>query len=237
MKRYTMQKHFTLLAILTLLLSFAVEPFAQSAGGIITGTVTLPSVQTVRATARGNLYRSRLSPGLSGTTGTQTTASSAYEDVIVSAHPLTFKPKVEPIQGAKIIQKDATFIPRVLPVTQGTVVEIVNADPFYHNVFTLGQGERFNIGRLPTVDVQTQKISGLGETKLFCDIHTQMNAVIMSYDTPYFVRLQANGTYELKNLPDGTYEVRVYHPNFPMIKERIEIKSGQPARKDFALGN
>jgi len=129
MKRYTMQKHFTLLAILTLLLSFAVEPFAQSAGGIIAGTVTLPSVQTVRATARGNLYRSRLSPGLSGTTGTQTTASSAYEDVIVSAHPLTFKPKVEPIQGAKIIQKDATFIPRVLPVTQGTVVEIVNADP------------------------------------------------------------------------------------------------------------
>ncbi|RFM24115.1 MAG: carboxypeptidase regulatory-like domain-containing protein [Candidatus Thermochlorobacter aerophilum] len=43
--------------------------------------------------------------------------------------------------------------------------------------------------------------------------------------------------YELKNLPDGMYEVRVYHPNFPMIKEQVEIKSGQTVRKDFALGN
>ncbi len=225
------------LALLLFLLFVAIEAFSQSTGGVITGSVSLPTVQSVRATARGNLYRSRLSPEVASGTATQATVSSGYEDVIVSAHPLSFKPKVEPLQGARIIQKNATFIPRVLPVTQGTVVEIVNADPFYHNVFTLGKGERFNIGRRPTGDVQAQKISGVGETKLFCDIHTQMNAVIMSYDTPYFVRLQANGMYELKNLPDGMYEVRVYHPNFPMIKEQVEIKSGQTVRKDFALGN
>jgi plastocyanin len=225
------------LVLLMFLLFVAIEAFAQTTGGVITGSVSLPAVQSVRATARGNLYRSRLSPEAASGAATQATASSGYEDVIVSAHPLNFKPKVEPLQGARIIQKNATFIPRVLPVTQGTVVEIVNADPFYHNVFTLGKGERFNIGRRPTGDVQTQKISGLGETKLFCDIHTQMNAVIMSYDTPYFVRLQPNGMYELKNLPDGMYEVRVYHPNFPMIKEQVEIKSGQTVRKDFALGN
>jgi plastocyanin len=225
------------LVLLMFLLFVAIEAFAQTTVGVITGSVSLPAVQSVRATARGNLYRSRLSPEAASGAATQATASSGYEDVIVSAHPLNFKPKVEPLQGARIIQKNATFIPRVLPVTQGTVVEIVNADPFYHNVFTLGKGERFNIGRRPTGDVQTQKISGLGETKLFCDIHTQMNAVIMSYDTPYFVRLQPNGMYELKNLPDGMYEVRVYHPNFPMIKEQVEIKSGQTVRKDFALGN
>lgn len=223
------------IALLTFILSFIADAFAQS--GSITGTVTLPSVQTPRATARGNLYRSRLSAETPSGASAQTAASSAFDDVLVSAHPLTFKPKVEPLQGAKIIQKNATFIPRVLPVTQGTVVEIVNDDPFYHNVFTLGQGERFNIGRRPTGDVQTKKINGLGETKLFCDIHTQMNAVIMSYDTPYFARAQANGNYELKNLPDGAYEVRVYHPNFPMLKERVEIRSGQAVRKDFAFGN
>lgn len=222
-------------ALLAFLLAFFTDSFAQS--GAITGTVTLPAVQAPRATARGNLYRSRLSPEASGGANPQAAASSAFDDVLVSAHPLTFKPKVEPLQGAKIIQKNATFIPRVLPVTQGTVVEIVNDDPFYHNVFTLGQGERFNIGRRPTGDVQTKKINGLGETKLFCDIHTQMNAVIMSYDTPYFARAQSNGNYELKNLPDGVYEVRVYHPNFPTLKERVEIKSGQQVRKDFALGN
>jgi hypothetical protein len=144
---------------------------------------------------------------------------------------------LSPYKALNYSEKCNLHSTRVLPVTQGTVVEIVNADPFYHNVFTLGKGERFNIGRRPTGDVQTQKISGLGETKLFCDIHTQMNAVIMSYDTPYFVRLQPNGMYELKNLPDGMYEVRVYHPNFPMIKEQVEIKSGQTVRKDFALGN
>jgi plastocyanin len=216
-----------------ILLLFISDAVAQTAS--ISGTVTLPSVQSARGAARGNLYRNRLSPAASGTTEVAQTAS-AYDDVIVSAHPISFKAKFAPLSNARISQKNATFIPHVLPVTQGTTVEIVNDDPFYHNVFTLGQGERFNIGRRPTGDVQVKKVTSTGETKLFCDIHTQMNAIIYSLDTPYFTRAKSGGSYDLKGLPEGTYELRVYHPNFPIVKGRVELKAGQAIQQNFAFG-
>lgn len=166
-------------------------------------------------------------------------SGSAYADVVVSAHPLSFKPKLQPLTKNRTIdQRDATFIPRVLPVTQGTVVQFINNDPFYHNVFSLTPGNQFNIGRRTRGEVVQKKIGerkieGLGEVKLFCDIHTQMNAVILSLDTPYFTKPDANGNYSLKDLPEGRYEVRVYHPDLMPVIERMELKGS--VEKDFTL--
>ncbi|MCS6988320.1 MAG: carboxypeptidase-like regulatory domain-containing protein, partial [Chloroherpetonaceae bacterium] len=80
-----------------------------------------------------------------------------------------------------------------------------------------------------------RKIEGLGEVKIFCDIHTQMSAVILSLDTPYFTKPDANGRYELKNLPEGRYEIRVYHPDLTPVIERMELKG--KVEKNFALSN
>jgi plastocyanin len=168
-------------------------------------------------------------------------SGAAYSDVVISAHPLSFKPKLQPLTKNRTIdQRDATFIPRVLPVTQGTTVFFVNNDPFYHNVFSLTPGNEFNIGRRTRGEVVQKKIGerkieGLGEIKLFCDIHTQMNAVILSLDTPYFTKPDANGNYVLKDLPEGRYEVRVYHPDLMPVIERLEIKG--KVEKDFSLSN
>jgi len=224
--------------ILTLLFSFGTGVMsAQTAE--LSGTITLSVSKTSQRTARGQAYRNRLAP--EKPMETKTMSGSAYSDVVISAHPLSFKPKVQPLTKNRTMdQRDATFIPRVLPVTQGTVVQFVNNDPFYHNVFSLTPGNQFNIGRRTRGEVVQKKIGerkieGLGEVKLFCDIHTQMNAVILSLDTPYFTKPDANGNYVLKDLPEGRYEVRVYHPDLTPVIERLEIKG--KVEKDFTLSN
>ena len=234
MKLNFLRLHLTLTLIFS---GFAWLASAQTAE--LSGTITLSVSKTSQRTARGQAYRNRLAP--EKPMETKTMSGSAYSDVVVSAHPLSFKPKVQPLTKNRTIdQRDATFIPRVLPVTQGTTVFFVNNDPFYHNVFSLTPGNEFNIGRRTRGEVVQKKIGerkieGLGEIKLFCDIHTQMNAVILSLDTPYFTKPDANGNYVLKDLPEGRYEVRVYHPDLMPVIERLEIKG--KVEKDFSLSN
>jgi hypothetical protein len=221
-------------------LSFAPLVSAQTAQTAeISGIVTLSASKASSRVGRGQAYRNRLAP--EKPVETKSMSGSAYADVVVSAHPISFKPKLLPLTKNRTIdQRDATFIPRVLPVTQGTVVQFVNNDLFYHNVFSLTPGNQFNIGRRTRGEVVQKKIGerkieGLGEVKLFCDIHTQMNAVILSLDTPYFTKPDANGIYSLKDLPEGRYELRVYHPDLTPIAERLEIKG--TIEKDFSLSN
>ncbi len=201
----------------------------------ISGTVLLPAGAKQKATvSRGQAYRGR--GGADKAAGKD--EESAYEDVIVSVHPTSFKAEVKPLsEPAKIQQENATFVPHVTPITIGSTIHFINQDKFYHNVFSLTPGAKFNVGRKPKGDVVTQKIDKLGEVKLFCDIHTHMNAIILSLDTPYFVRVDKSGGYKLTDLPAGTYEIRVYHPNFTQVTETLTVKDGDKTKKDFAMTN
>lgn len=232
-----MKPNFLLLASILMVFSFWMTPVLLAQTAELSGTITLTASNTTKRLTRGQAYRNRLAPEKPAEI--QSMSGSAYAEVVVSAHPISFKPKLQPLTKNRTIdQRNATFIPRVLPVTQGTIVQFVNNDPFYHNVFSLTPGNQFNIGRRTRGEVVQKKIGerkieGLGEVKLFCDIHTQMNAVILSLDTPYFTKPDANGNYILKDLPEGRYEVRVYHPDLTPIAERFEIKGS--IEKDFSL--
>ena len=44
-------------------------------------------------------------------------------------------------------QRNEMFVPHVLAVTVGTVVDFPNSDAIYHNVFSLSRAKRFDLGR------------------------------------------------------------------------------------------
>lgn len=234
-----MQSNFPRRRLLLSLLIALSAMAARAQMAELSGAITISATKAAPRIARGQLYRNRLAP--EKPIETKSNAGSPFDDVVVSAHPLSFKPDLKPLTKNRTMdQREATFIPRVLPVTQGTIVEFINNDPFYHNVFSLTPGNEFNIGRRMRGEVVQKKIGerkieGLGEVKIFCDIHTQMSAVILSLDTPYFVKPDASGKYELKNLPEGRYEIRVYHPDLMPVIERMELKGKMS--KDFTLSN
>ena len=211
-------------------------------GSTITGTVTLPAVTSAERTYRGRAYRSQRGTSSSSS---QEAKRNPNTDTIISLHPVSFaieaKPQDEP---SLIIQENAAFIPHVTPVVVGSVVEFVNNDSFYHNVFSLTPGAKFNIGRRPTGDIyakeipKTQwKVEGLGEIQLFCDIHSQMNAVILSLNTPYYTRVNEDGTFELSGLPEGTYELKGYNPAFEVASQQVNLNGNNTIHIDLNFSN
>jgi plastocyanin len=175
-------------------------------------------------------------------TGSVTLAAAAtvspYADLVVSAHPLAFAPTVGPqAEPAQIEQREVAFAPRVVAITKGTAVQFINRDKIFHNVFTLTEGAKFDIGRRKTGVVVEETIEVEGEIDLFCDIHPQMNATILSLDTPYFVAVDANGRFAMPSLPPGRYEIRVYHPDINGPTRTVELTAGDSTVVDFSLGN
>ncbi len=126
-------------------------------------------------------------------------------------------------------------MPRVLPVTVGSTVEFVNKDKVYHNVFSLTPGAKFDIGRKRTGFVHSQKIEAVGRIELFCDIHPQMTATILSLDTPYYTTPDSAGAYVIDGLPSGEYEIRVFHPAFTSDAVSLHLEEGAQVQSHFEL--
>lgn len=182
---------------------------------------------------RGDAYRQRNQEAPSEEEQRLAQENHPDRHVVIAAYPLDFTPEVQPTPNAVIYQQGKTFIPNVLPVTQGSVVYFVNRDDFYHNVFSISPGARFNIGRRPPGDRKGQTISRSGEVEMFCDIHPQMKAVILSLTTPYFTKIDENGRYRLPDLPDGRYRIEVFHAAAGYLKSEVDLRAGATRRLDF----
>lgn len=203
--------------------------------GELEGSVIVPPREQDRRRYRGRAYRQRTNRGSPESDGPASSSNeSRYRNVIISAHPVSFDTTVQALsEPVTIDQEEASFVPEVTPVTPGTTVEFVNSDPFYHNVFSLTPGARFNIGRRPTgvkveetIPRMQNEAPGIGVIELHCDIHPQMNAFIVSLDTPYFTRASEDGSYHLTDLPSGTYRVRGFMPHQDIVSYEVDIREG-----------
>jgi hypothetical protein len=110
----------------------------------------------------------------------------------------------------QLVQRNKTFEPHVLIVRLGTMVEFPNQDPFFHNIFSLYDGRRFDLGLYESGTKRSVKFDRPGVSFLFCNIHAEMSAVVLSVDTPYFALSDRNGNVAIRNVPDGRYEMHVW---------------------------
>ena len=110
----------------------------------------------------------------------------------------------------KLVQSHKTFEPHLLVVQVGSVVDFPNRDPFFHNVFSLFEGKRFDLGLYEAGATNSVRFDRVGVSFLFCNIHPEMSAVVVSVDTPYFGVSDASGKVNIANVPDGRYEVHYW---------------------------
>ncbi|HTY36361.1 MAG TPA: carboxypeptidase regulatory-like domain-containing protein [Bacteroidota bacterium] len=135
----------------------------------------------------------------------------------------------------KMDQKNATFIPHVLPIQKGTSVNFVNHDRVYHNVFSLSATKKFNIGRRPTGEGVPIKFDKQGVAQIFCDIHSQMTAFVVVLDNPYFVQPDDDGSFRIDNVPAGTYTIKVWHERMTSPEQKVTVSPGGSAKVNFIL--
>jgi plastocyanin len=134
-------------------------------------------------------------------------------DVVVWLIPLdapTNTPTL-PERTPQIIQRNKTFEPHVLAVQVGTVVAFPNEDPFFHNIFSLFDGKRFDLGLYEAGSTRTVRFDRAGVSFLFCNIHPEMSAVVVAVETPYFALSNRAGHWVIPDVPDGRYELHVWY--------------------------
>ena len=110
----------------------------------------------------------------------------------------------------RMVQKNKSFDPHLLVVPLGSSIEFPNLDPFFHNVFSQFNGKRFDLGLYEAGSTKVVRFDHEGISYLFCNIHPEMGAVIITLSTPYFAVASGGGNIVLHNVPDGTYEMHVW---------------------------
>jgi plastocyanin len=132
-------------------------------------------------------------------------------------------------------QRNETFVPHVLAITVGTVVNFPNSDRFYHNVFSLSKPARFDLGRYAVGRSKSVRFDQPGIVRVFCDIHSHMNAFILVFSHPFFAVTDADGRYQIDNVPPGTYSVVAWNEGVSSEARPAIVADGAAAELDFTL--
>ena len=109
-----------------------------------------------------------------------------------------------------LAQKDKQFFPHLLVVPVGSTVHFPNEDPFFHNVFSLFDGRRFDLGLYEAGTTRDVTFSREGVSYIFCDIHPEMSAVVVSLATSYYGVADQSSRIRIKDVPPGSYLLHVW---------------------------
>ncbi len=119
-------------------------------------------------------------------------------------------------QGAyTLLQKNRTFVPHLQVVPVGSVVAFPNADPFFHNVFSLFDGKRFDLGLYEAGSSKSVTFSREGVSYIFCNIHPEMSAVILTLSTPLYTIADRSNAFDLHGIPPGDYRLHFWIEGVP----------------------
>ncbi len=121
------------------------------------------------------------------------------------------QPVAAPTPGKfTLLQKNKMFTPHLLVVPVGSSVAFPNADPFFHNVFSLFDGKRFDLGLYEAGSTRSVLFSRVGVSYIFCNIHSEMSAVVIALDTPFYAIADPHGNFRIQDVPDGDYNLHIW---------------------------
>lgn len=151
--------------------------------------------------------------------------------------PAPARPRQSAAQIPKLVQRDKSFQPSLLVIPAGGKVEFPNRDPFFHNVFSLFDGKRFDLGLYESGTTRFVEFDKPGISFIFCNIHAQMNAVVIALDTPYYAISNGRGDLSVKDVAPGRYLIHVFHPSVSPEALRVAEREITVAPRDTFLGN
>jgi plastocyanin len=132
-------------------------------------------------------------------------------------------------------QRNETFVPHVLAIMTGTTVDFPNSDKFYHNVFSLSKTARFDLGRYAAGRFRSIRFDKPGIVRVFCDIHSHMNAFILVFSHPFFALTDEDGRYRIDNVPPGSYNVVAWNEGTTSEAKPVAVPDGGMAEQDFSI--
>ncbi len=121
------------------------------------------------------------------------------------------------------------FEPHVIVVPRNTTVEFPNADPIYHNVFSVSAGNRFDLGLYRSGASKSKKFEEPGIVRVYCNIHPQMVGFVLVVDSGAWAITAPDGSFRIDNVPAGTHTLRVWHEDGSETSQPITVKGAGDA--------
>jgi plastocyanin len=146
-------------------------------------------------------------------------------------------PQQDPAHIPQLVQKNKSFQPSLIVIPVGGKVEFPNHDPFFHNVFSLFEGKRFDLGLYESGTTRFVQFDKPGVSFIFCNIHEQMSAVVITLATPYYAISNAKGDLSLSNVPPGRYHLQVFHSSVAPDALRAMSREITVGPTDTSIGN
>ena len=209
---------------------------AATVKGVVTITGTAPKNEPIRMNAdpvcvkeaKGNVTQETYMVGADG---------KSIANVFVYVKDGLSGSFPAPTTPAKLDQVGCRYHPHVFGVQVGQPLEILNSDPTLHNIHaTPKNNQEFNNG---------QPIQGMKTTQTFkakevmvpfkCDVHGWMNAYVAVLDHPFFAVTDAEGKFEIKGLPAGTYTLEAWHEKLGAVTQSVTVAAKDSKDVNFSL--
>ncbi len=133
-----------------------------------------------------------------------------------------------PKQAVEIDNRGCVFVPHAMLIRVGQPVKLLNADAVAHNIHTFPlRGSAINILIPPNekqgIEEEMTKPEIL-PIPVKCDIHPWMQAYALILDHPFAAVSDKDGHFEIKGLPPGEHEFRIWHEGGGYVERKYEVK-------------
>jgi plastocyanin len=136
---------------------------------------------------------------------------------------------------AVLEQRNRRFDPEILVVPVGSTVSFPNADPIFHNVFSLSKIKQFDLGYYPAGQTRLITFERPGIVQVYCHMHSDMSAAILVLPTASWARPLPDGSFSLSGIPPGTYELVAWHRSAGFFRRRVTLRSGETQAIEFVI--
>jgi hypothetical protein len=140
-----------------------------------------------------------------------------------------------PTEAVVLDQKGCDYTPHMTVLQAGQPLKIRNSDDTLHNIHPRPQtNAEFNVGQ-PRQGMESTKMLDKPEIMIpvGCDVHPWMRAYISVLSNPFYAVSKEDGTFEIKGLPAGEYEIEAYHGKLKTLDQKITVKDGEAATLNF----
>lgn len=162
---------------------------------------------------------------------------AALPEVVVYAIPVgaSIPAPAASSEVLSIAQQNYQFNPYVTPVRIGTRIKFPNFDKVEHHVKSFSSAKEFEFKLYDKDTPPPVTFDKPGIVIAYCLIHEWMRAYIYVLDTPYFAKTDAAGNAKIEGLPEGSYEVKAWHPDLGSIKPELKQSVKLGAQENVTL--
>jgi plastocyanin len=129
------------------------------------------------------------------------------------------------IAGAEMMSYRKKFVPRVVAVSRNSEVAFPNADPIFHNVFSVSPANRFDLGLYRSGSSKSRRFEEPGLVRVYCNIHPQMVGFVFVVDSDFAAVTGQDGAFRFENVPPGNWEVKAWHEEGGETQASVTVRA------------